>query len=107
MKKTMALMLLLGVTILPLTFTTACATHHRTVSTYVDDQTLSATIKSNLLRDPLVRGSDINVTTYNREVQLSGFVASQDQKNRAGQIAASTPDVRAVHNDVLVRTGRD
>ncbi len=106
MKKTFSTLLLAAVMGLPL-FTTACAHHrHETVGAYTDDRTLSATIKSDLLRDPIVRASDVNVSTYRGEVQLSGFVNSQDQKDRAGRIAASTPGVTAVHNDLLVRTGR-
>ena len=72
----------------------------------MDDKSLTARVKSELGRDPVAKATDINVTTFNREVQLSGFVATEEEKRRAGQIAASVPGVVSVHNNLLVRTGR-
>ena len=72
----------------------------------MDDKSLTARVKSELARDPVAKATDINVTTFNREVQLSGFVATEEEKRRAGQIAASVPGVVSVHNNLLVRTGR-
>jgi osmotically-inducible protein OsmY len=86
---------------------TGCAgRHYNTTSAYVDDKGLSARVKTQLARDPIARATDINVTTFNREVQLSGFVATEEEKTRAAQIAASVPGVVSVHNNLIVRTGR-
>ncbi len=90
----------------PLALTTACASKHTENQRFIDDQTITARVKSDLLRDPVVPGSNVYVSTYKREVQLSGFVASPEEKTRAGRIAASAPGVAAVHNDILIRTGR-
>ena len=86
---------------------TGCATrHYDTTGAYVDDKKLTARVKSDLARDPVAKASTINVTTYNREVQLSGFVATEQEKVRAAQIAATVPGVVTVHNNLIVRTGR-
>jgi len=108
MKKNISYALLItALAVLPLGFTTGCARHHYHSSrVYVNDKTVSARIKSDLLRDRIVHGEDVDVTTYNGEVQLSGFVRTQEEKNRAAQIAASVPGVAAVRNDLIVRTGR-
>lgn len=106
MKKSLFL-LVWSLVLLPVWFTTGCATHHRTSpESYVDDNTLSAKIKSDLLRDPNIQGTAITVTAYQRQVQLTGYVATPQEKERAGLIAASTPGVAAVRNDLVVQTGR-
>jgi len=36
-------------------------------------------------------------------VQLSGFAKSTTERTRAGEIARSTPGVKAVKNDIAIR----
>jgi len=98
--------LLFCLAVLPLGLTAGCESRQKESRRFIDDQTISARVKSDLLRDPVVPGSNIYVSTYQREVQLSGFVATPGEKTRAGRIAASVPGVKDVHNDILVRTGR-
>ena len=54
----------------------------------------------------LADGSQVNVQSLNGVVQLSGFVDSQEAKERAGQIASSTKGVVQVYNNLLTPTGR-
>lgn len=91
---------------LPLSFTTGCSNHFHQSQAFVDDQATTARIKSDLLRDRAVNGQDIYVSTYQGRVELTGYVASQQEKDRAGLIASSEPGVTRVHNDLVVRTGR-
>jgi hyperosmotically inducible periplasmic protein len=91
--------------ILIATLAAGCA-HQQKSKDYVDDQTTSARIKSDLLRDTVINGQEIYVSTYQGRVELTGYVANQQQKQRAETIAASEPGVLAVHNDLIVRTGR-
>lgn len=93
-------------TILLAVFVFGCAGHRQNSKVYVDDLTTTARIKSDLIRDPVVDGLDIYVSTYEGRVELTGFVATEQQKERAGAIAASQPGVVRVHNDLTVRTGR-
>ena len=88
-------------------FSTGCASrHYDTTEAYVRDKAMTAKVKRHLIRDPISKANEINVTTYDREVQLSGFVMSDEEKTRAAQIAASVPSVVSVHNNLIVRTGR-
>jgi hyperosmotically inducible protein len=56
--------------------------------------------------DSEVKGTEVKVQSLNGVVQLSGFVDSPAAKDRAGQIAASTPGVVRVYNNLLLPTGR-
>src|SRR5436853_1676438 len=92
----------------PLTSITGCAVarHKETAGSYAKDKEIAARIKTAMYADPVVKGTEVKVQSLNGVVQLSGFVDSQAGKDRAGQIAASTPGVVQVHNDLLLPTGR-
>jgi hyperosmotically inducible protein len=75
----------------------------RSTGTYIDDTAVSAKVKTELLTDKRVKGTEVAVRTYNGEVQLSGFVDSPDQKVRAVQVARAVPGVRDVHDDLIVK----
>ena len=107
-KRLLCSIILASLATVPLaTLSTGCAArHYNSAGSYVDDKSLTARIKSQLARDPVAKAMDINVTTFNREVQLSGFVGTEAEKSRAAQVAASVPGVVTVHNNLIVRTGR-
>ncbi|PWU11622.1 MAG: transporter [Verrucomicrobia bacterium] len=92
----------------PLAFTTGCAVtqHRETAGAYVDDKKIAAEIKTKMYRDPMVKGTQVKVQSLNGVVELSGFVESQQAKDRAEQIAASTPGVVRVYNSLILPTGR-
>jgi len=91
-----------------LAFTTGCAVTQgrESAKSYANDKALAAKIKTALYSDPSVKGTQVQVQALNGEVQLSGFVDSQQAKDRAGQIASETAGVVTVHNNLLVPTGR-
>jgi len=93
---------------IPLTFTTGCAVtrHKETVGSYAKDKEIAARIKAAMYADPVVKGTEVKVTSLNGEVQLSGFVDSMEAKDRAEQIASSTPGVLRVFNNLILPTGR-
>lgn len=70
---------------------------------YIDDTVLTTRVKSALLNDASVSGFSINVETYKATVQLSGFVKTVAERNRAVQLARAVPRVRQVRNDILIR----
>ena len=109
MNKKIALVITLAsLAAVPLTFTTGCAVTQgrETTGRYIDDKTISAKIKTQFYRDKGVKGTQVDVNTFQGVVQLSGFVDTQAQKDRAGEIARQTAGVRDVHNDIVVPTGR-
>jgi hyperosmotically inducible protein len=94
--------------LLPAALSTGCAVmhHQETAGEYGQDAKTTARIKTDLYKDPLVKGTEVKVTTMNGVVQLSGWVDSEQARDRAGQIARATPGVVDVHNDLLLPTGR-
>lgn len=70
---------------------------------YVDDTVVTARVKTALLQDPVVSGLAVNVETFKGVVQLSGFVKTQAEKNKAHHIAHDTKGVVKVVDNILVR----
>lgn len=81
----------------------APADANRPVGQVVDDATVNAKVKSALLADDLVKGTDINVDTRNGEVSLVGAVDSQDQIERAVSVAKSIQGVASVNNQLTLK----
>jgi hyperosmotically inducible periplasmic protein len=82
---------------------TGCSTEGRSTGQYVDDKALAYNVSSALHRNPQYKFNTVDVKVYRANVQLSGFVPSQDQKNEAGQIASHVPGVQGVENNLTVR----
>lgn len=84
---------------------TACAGSSTSESTgeYVDDSAITAKVKAAMLEDAGLEGFDIGVETFKNAVQLSGFVETESEKVKAGQVARSVDGVRSVKNDLVVK----
>jgi osmotically-inducible protein OsmY len=82
---------------------TACANsgHERSTGTYFDDATITTKVKSALLAEKDVNSFDISVETFNQTVQLSGFVNSQWQIDKAVQVAKTVAGVEHVKNNLV------
>lgn len=70
---------------------------------YIDDTLLTTRVKSVLLNDPDVSGLTVKVESLKGVVQLSGFVKTVKERNRAVQLARGVQGVRQVRNDILIR----
>lgn len=83
----------------------ACASTRQQESTgqYIDDSTLTTKVKAVLLDDPMVSGLAVNVETFKGVVQLSGFVKTRAERDRAVELARKVGGVRQVKNDILIR----
>lgn len=87
-----------------LTGLTGCQTRgDRTAGRYIDDRMVSRHVKSDLAAAPVYKFPDVRVITYDGIVQLSGFVDSVDQKNKASEIAQRTDGVRQVINSLVLK----
>ena len=73
------------------------------VGNTVDDGITTGKVKAALLADPGVKSLDIAVVTRIDVVQLSGFVDSQEQMNRAVAVAAAVAGVRSVDNAMQIK----
>ncbi|PKM35252.1 MAG: transporter [Gammaproteobacteria bacterium HGW-Gammaproteobacteria-10] len=82
-----------------------CATTEKRSGTgeYFDDSVITTKVKAQLLNEPNLKSAQINVETFKGVVQLSGFVRSQADINRAVEIARSVNGVQSVKNDMRLR----
>ncbi|MGZ4963055.1 MAG: BON domain-containing protein [Limisphaerales bacterium] len=110
MKKQIRMIMLVAVSMLGVgtLMTTGCKSSEggstkRTTGTYVDDSSITAKIKSKMIGDSVVKAHEINVDTFQGNVQLNGFVDNAQQKQRAEEIARNTAGVVNVQNNLQLR----
>jgi osmotically-inducible protein OsmY len=70
---------------------------------YFDDAAITTKVKTAIFNDPDLKANEIAVETYKGVVQLSGFVASQSEANRAVEVARGVAGVRSVKNDIHLK----
>ena len=70
---------------------------------YVDDVVITTKVKAQILEEPGLKSAEINVETFKGIVQLSGFVSSQANINRAVELARSVRGVTSVKNDMRLK----
>lgn len=74
-----------------------------TVGNKVDDSIVTTRVKSALLADPVIKSADIAVVTSKGDVQLSGFVDSKAQIDRAIAVAAAVEGAQRVVNEMSIK----
>ncbi|WP_265942527.1 BON domain-containing protein [Dechloromonas sp. A34] len=86
-------------------FVLGCASspRHEGTGDYVDDTVITTKVKAAILEDSALKVSEINVETYKGRVQLSGFVSSRDQIERAAEVTRKVKGVKSVVNDIRLR----
>jgi hyperosmotically inducible periplasmic protein len=70
---------------------------------YVDDSTITSSVKAKLVGEKAANLTRIDVDTTNRIVSLSGVVESPEQKKRAEQLASQVSGVRKVDNNLQIQ----
>ncbi len=91
-------------TVMLLALTVGCAGAFTKTGQALDDTAITAKVKTAMAKAPDVAATAVSVETVRGEVRLSGFVKSEQEKQRAGQIALQTEGVRSVHNGLVVRS---
>ena len=76
-------------------------TDRRTTGTQVEDESIEIKVAS-AVRQDLGDRVHLNVTSFNRQVLLSGEVRTAADKERAEKLASSQENVNAVVNDLVV-----
>ena len=73
-----------------------CASTQTRESTggYVDDTAITTKVKTAIFSEPTLKTMQINVKTFKGEVQLSGFVNSEQSVTKAGEVARGVNGVR-------------
>jgi len=95
------IMLLLGIC----TAFQGCSTSpsHESTGQYIDDSVVTSKVKGAIVNDLALKGFQINVKTYQGVVQLSGFVDSAQNADKAAEDARGVPGVTDVKNDLIVK----
>lgn len=70
---------------------------------YVDDTVITSKVKAAIFNDPSLKSAEINVETFKGVVQLSGFVNSREDINKAAQVARGVQGVVSVKNDMRLK----
>ncbi len=85
-----------------------CASTHKQAGTgeYIDDSVITGKVKAAVFNDPALKSAEINVETFKGSVQMSGFVESQTDINKAVVLAKNVKGVTNVKNDMVVKGAR-
>lgn len=70
---------------------------------YVDDAVITTKVKAAIFNEASLKSTEINVETYKGAVQLSGFVNSQGDINKAVEVARSVKGVVSVKNNMHLK----
>jgi osmotically-inducible protein OsmY len=95
----------IGLVLLSFAFLAACSSspYSRGTGEYVGDKAIATQVKAQLAADKTTKAHEIQVEVYRGNVQLSGFVLSEQSRERAGEIARSVRGVKEVINNILVQ----
>ena len=82
-----------------------CTTSPRQESAgqYIDDTAITGKVKAAIFNEPTLKSAEINVETFKGAVQLSGFVNSQADIQRAAAVAGGVSGVKSVKNDMRLK----
>ncbi|MFS1538676.1 MAG: BON domain-containing protein [Candidatus Phlomobacter fragariae] len=83
----------------------ACAPTAKTEGTggYIDDTVITTKVKAALLAEKNFKSTQINVETFKGRVQLSGFVSSRADAQRAIQITQGVAGVQSFIDSMKIR----
>ncbi len=70
---------------------------------YIDDTVITTKVKAAVLNEASLKSAEINVETFKGVVQLSGFVNSEADINKAVEVARSVKGVTSVKNDMRLK----
>ncbi len=70
---------------------------------YIDNSVITAKVKTAIFNEPTLKSFEINVETFKGAVQLSGFVNSQADIDKAVEIVRQVKGVKSVKNDMQLK----
>lgn len=78
----------------------ASTTNREGTGEYVDDSVITSKVKAEILNEPSLNSAEINVETFKGVVQLSGFVNSKADIEKAVAVTRGVGGVKSVKNDM-------
>ena len=70
---------------------------------YIDDTAITTKVKAAIFNEPTLKSAEINVETFKGVVQLSGFVNSRGDIDKAAAVARGVSGVKSVKNDMRLK----
>ena len=70
---------------------------------FVDDTVITTKVKAAIFDEPSWKSTEINVETFKGVVQLSGFVSSEANKDKAVELARGVNGVKSVKDDMRLK----
>ncbi len=95
--------LLVGIGLITLFLGCAATQNRESTGQYVDDSVITAKVKAAIFDEPSLKVFQISVYTFKAEVQLSGFVDSEESVRKAGEVAGRVAGVRSVINNLVAK----
>lgn len=86
-------------------FMLGCAStaKHEGTGEFVDDTAITTKVKAAIFAEPGLKSAEINVETFKGIVQLSGFVHSQADINKAVEVTRGVNGVKSIKNDMRLK----
>ena len=81
----------------------ASTSNEASTGEFLDDTVITTRVKAALVKDPMVSALDVSVESFKGAVQLSGFVKTAAERDRAVKIANDVPGVTQVFNSIQLR----
>lgn len=78
-------------------------TKHESTGDYLDDTVITTKVKAAVLNEPTLKSYEINVETFKGVVQLSGFVSSASDIDKAVEVTRAVKGVKSVKNDMRLK----
>lgn len=89
--------------------TAGCRSSDRSTGQAINDKMTAFHVERALADDAVLKYPDVKVHVYNGRAQLSGFANTEEQRNRAAELAAGVQGVTQVINEITLKpapTGR-
>ena len=83
-----------------------CATgpRHPGAGEVIDDSVISVKVHHAIIDEPTLQAAEIDVDTFDGQVQLSGFVRRVEDVYKATEVARRVAGVKTVINALIVRS---
>lgn len=70
---------------------------------YIDNAVITTKVKAAIFNEPTLKSFEIKVETFKGAVQLSGFVNSQADIDKAVEVVRQVKGVKSVKNDMQLK----
>jgi len=89
--------------VLASTVSCGATTSKESTGEYLDDSVITSKVKTAIFAEESLKVAEINVETFKGVVQLSGFVNSRGDIDKAVAVARQVKGVTSVKNDMRVK----